>query len=134
MKYKDEVPKQQQITLDKFSLLPGDRVCMKYRNTFYNGRVKEVGSANPEYVLGGPDAPDAGVMRWTESERTACAAFLYGGHLPVKIRLKKSMWAVIELIEHEKIEHLLEKPIMVTLYTYDIVKRCHEKTLILYLA
>lgn len=119
MKYKDEVPKPKQIRLDQFRLLPGDIIRLRCADDYYNGVVREVWSANPEYVLGGPKAKDAGVVKWTEKERAECEAFLRGGHKPVKIRLKKSMWARVEL-------YLPTGSGWMNLYTYDIEER-HKK-------
>lgn len=96
MRYEDEVPRGKQITLNQFRLLPGSRIYRRLEGSLCYGIVREVGSANPEYVLGGSGAKDAGVEIWTEKERDECTAFIGGEHLPVRIRLKKSMWAVIE--------------------------------------
>ncbi|MFY9462524.1 MAG: hypothetical protein WAP51_05000 [Candidatus Sungiibacteriota bacterium] len=129
MKYKDEVPRKKQIRLNQFRLLPGDMVRMKYRNDYADGVVKEVWSANPEYVLNGPKAEDAGVIHWTnctKNERRDCEAFLRGGHRPVKIRLYKSMWAVIKLYP------AATQPFTVTLYTYDIEELCRKGEFIIY--
>ncbi len=117
MKYEDEIPEAQQITLNQFRLLPGSRLRRRWGNDHYDAVVREVWSANPEYVLGGPDAKDAGIITWTEKGRTECEAFLGGEHQPVKIRLRKSMWAVIQLYLPGYGD---SNPLKATLYTYDI--------------
>ncbi|MDO8560923.1 MAG: hypothetical protein Q7R91_01770 [bacterium] len=95
------MPKSKQIRLDQFRLLPGDLVQLKHRESissvaYINGIVEEVWLANPEYVLSGPKAKSAGVIRWKKHQRKECKEFLRGkGHRPVKIRLKKSAWAVM---------------------------------------
>lgn len=124
MKYKNEVPKSNQIRLNQFRLLPGDHIRLKHGNDHYDGIVREVWSANPEYVLGGPHAKDAGVIKWTGKERSECESFLRGGHRPVKIRLAQSIWAVIEL-------YTPVKPTKLTLYTYDIEEKCRKGELII---
>ncbi len=116
MKYKSEIPKKDQITLNKFPLLPGNEVVMKLNGGSRIGTVTEVGSANPEYVLEGPNAKGAGIVKWNIKDRDDCESFLRGGHLPVKIRLKKSMWAVIRFGKHQK-----------KLYTYEILEALKTK-------
>jgi hypothetical protein len=96
MKYKDEIDKDKQIRLNEFPVLPGDKVAIKKDSDRWRCLVvKEVWSANPEYTLGGENAKDAGVISWNKKAREDCKAFLQLDHLPVKIRLKKSMWAII---------------------------------------
>ena len=128
MKYEDEVPEAQQITLDKFRLLPGSRVRRRHQNDYYDGVVREVWSANPEYVLGGPEAKDAGVLKWTEAERNECQAFIGGGHAPVRMRLKKSMWAVLDVYLPG---FSAERPHREILYTYDIEELYRKGDLII---
>lgn len=106
--------------MDKFPLLPGDGVDVRINGKWHYAVVIEVGCANPEYVLGGPGAKDAGVTRWTQGERKECEAFLHGGHRPVPIRLVKSMWAVLLLAKPlgDNNDGILVNEIV--LYTYDI--------------
>lgn len=132
MKYKDEVPKTAQIALNLFRLLPGDSVLIRYKNALHHGRVVEVGSANPEYVLHSPRAKAAGIIRWRESERAECERFFRNSHSSMKIRLKRSVWAVVEIhIPQGLSGHLLvSRTIRRKLYTYDIerlVKKCWLK-------
>ena len=117
MKYEDEIPKAQQITLNQFRLLPGSRLKRRWGNDHYDAVVREVWSANPEYVLGGPEAKDAGVLKWTEAERNECQAFIGGGHAPVRMRLQKSMWAVLDIYLPVS---SAKRPHREILYTYDI--------------
>lgn len=126
MRYEDEVPKSEQISLSQFRLLPGSYIQKRLEGHLCEGIVSEVGSANPEYVLGGPDAEDAGVIKWTEQERDECAAFIDGGHLPVKIRLRKSMWAVIALFVPG-----FDNPLKEVLYTYDVEELVKKGDLII---
>lgn len=126
MEYRDQVPIQRQIAMNEFKLLPGSRVRGRFcdnvckedcTNCLYDGIVREVWCANPEYVLLGENAPDAGVILWTESERDECAAFLGGGHMPVKIRLYKSMWVKIEFLPRQDRP---EYPLPQIPYTYEV--------------
>ena len=130
MKYKSEVPKSEQIHLNEFPLLPGDRAMLmdKEHAYYFYGIVREVGSANPEYVLRDRKKPmpkDAGVITWNENSRENCKQFLQGGHMPVAIRLKKSMWAVVEFtVETGKTPKK-------KLYTYDILKLKKDSKLLI---
>lgn len=126
MHYEDEVPRGQQITLDKFRLLPGSRIRRSWNHDYYDGVVREVWSANPEYVLGGPEAEDAGVIKWAQAEREECRAFIGGGHEPVRMRLKKSMWVVVDLYLPS-----FPYPLKETLYTYDIEKLVKNKGILI---
>lgn len=117
MKYVDEVHKAQQITLNEFRFLPGSRLKRRWNNDYYDAVVREVWSANPEFVLGSPGDEEGRAVRWAEKDREDCNAFLRGGHLPVKIRLKKSMWAMIDVYLPG---FSAERPHHEILYTYDI--------------
>jgi len=123
MQYHDEVPNDQQISMDQFYLLPLDPVTLRYEGKDRLGLVREVGSANPEYVLHGPQAPDAGVVRWSWaslSERLACESFIKSGHPPTMLRLKRSMWAVVELIKPLGDPETGMTILTIILYTYEI--------------
>ena len=117
MQYDSEVHEARQITLNQFRLLPGSRLRRRWGNDYYYAAVREVWSANPEFMLGEPDNEEGRAVRWTEKYRNDCSAFLGGGHLPVKIRLEKSMWAVIDVyLPGFDVGH----PHREILYTYDI--------------
>lgn len=124
MDYKDEMPENKQITLDKFPLLPGDKISIKFKGVTQLSKVIEVGSANPEYVLGGPYAKGAAIKVWNIKQKRACIKFLKeGGHKLVKIRLKKSVWAIIEkldiYIDIDKKITIKKTPLRI--YTYEII-------------
>lgn len=140
-KYKDEVPRHEQIRMNQFRLLPGDQVRIQHQRSFHLGEVVEVGSANPEYMLwrqkktGGKKPEGAEVVRWKshkKGDREACEQIVrLGGHLSVRLRLKKSMWAVIEILvpvgKHTPAFTHRKK----TLYTYDIEKLHREERLVI---
>lgn len=122
MKYRSEVPKERQILTSQFPLLPGDLVIYKHSGHKDIASVAEVVAANPEYVLKGPGAKNAGAIRWTEDKRRDCENFLHKGHAPVPIRLKKSMWAVLEFSCSDGTRH--NRTISFTrkrIYTYTII-------------
>lgn len=125
MRYRSEIPKNRQIRLNEFKLLPGDRICLYHRGVWRAGIVTLVGSANPEYVLGGPNAEGAGVITWEINAREDCKRFLASEHLPVPIRLKKSIWAVVELNPSKRGMRKTKR----ALYTYDIERMIKKGTL-----
>ena len=131
MKYKGDVPKKDQIRMSEFKLLPGDRVSFSLNEgaNFYHGKVVEVGSANPEYVLEGPGTERAGMTSWNEDQRSDCENFIKGSPFPVK--LKKSMWAVVEydVVYHTADFKGLRGVGHLFLYTYDIEKMLKNDSL-----
>lgn len=131
MKYKSDVPKKNQIRMSEFKLLPGDTVLYEYqKKVFYTAKVIEVGSANPEYVLGGPEAEGAGMVVWTENEREDCRNFLLGSER-FPVRLKKSMWAVIQYVEKSGLSGnvAVHEVSQKKLYTYDIERMIGDGSL-----
>ena len=136
MKYKDEVPREKQVTLNRFLLLPGDRILIRHKKGLHLGRVVEVGATNPEYALWKAGrlkkkSKNSDVIVWKESDRAGCEKFFRGGHNPVRIRLKKSVWAVVEYSIYRGLSEKL--PVFTTqrkkLYAYDIAKLTEKEWL-----
>ncbi|OGZ96113.1 MAG: hypothetical protein A3I44_04785 [Candidatus Sungbacteria bacterium RIFCSPLOWO2_02_FULL_51_17] len=130
MRHKSEVPTDQQIRISQFKLLPGDLVLIKVKNTFYHGRVTEVGAGSAEYTLWlqrgrkGPK-PKVGMITWHESGRKEAEQWIRGqaGHASDQpLTLQRSMWAVVEFAAaraSNAMKHSLKKR-KKRLYTYDI--------------
>ena len=126
MKYKGDVPKSKQIVMNEFPAkcgLPGDTVFWKIGEfTFHKGVIQEVGSANPELIINGPDSKGAGKITFYENQREDCKNFLNAPHRTFPLKLQKSMWIVIKL-------QLNDAPVHLTLYTYDILRLKKEEKL-----
>lgn len=98
------MPADELIKISQFKLLPGDRVLIKVKKTFYHGKVVEVGAGSAEHTLWlqagrkGPK-PKIGWTSWKEDGRKDAETWIRGqaGHSSDQpLKLRKSMWAVVE--------------------------------------
>lgn len=120
MEYKSQISEKRQIKIREFPLLPGDHMFLRYRNGVRKAIVTEVGCANPEYVLGNPGDSEARIFHWDPDERDACREFLHRAHEPVRMRLKKSMWATLEFVMVRKKRG--QEKVTKAFFTYEIME------------
>lgn len=128
MKYESDVPETEQINMRDFKILPGHLVKILHEESIYAGWVVEIWFANPEYILNGPDAENAGIVMFGMNEQHECKNFL-NNHINAKIKLKKSMWATIEFLKPPPQGSSLCSIQTVKLYAYDIEKMIKNGTL-----
>ena len=128
MKYKSDVAEKNWVLIKDFRLLPGSTVYIRHRGSLHYGTVNEVGSANPEYVFGGPHVKGAGTTVWknTKKRRRECKKFFSGSHGKFPIKLQRSMWVTIVFtgVTHKRtcdVGYAFETgEIRRQLYTYEI--------------